>query len=920
MSIPTPDAFRNLLARSGLIDQASSATCRDVFEHAADATSAARRLVEIGLITTWQAQRLLAGRGGPFVVGDWRLLARHEFPGPARAYAARHEPTARLVNLVWLDRHRCEDADAWQEIVRRTTTASRIRSPIASRTWALEQVHVPGRAADERIIVCERVTGEPLADELARLGPLPLEAAATTLHGIATAVAELHAAGAVHGDLSLDAVVREPGGPPRSGRVRLLQFPLSGDPHRQPVRPPLGTAEEIAALGRRSSFVAPELIASDRACDARGDVYALGCMLQAVVTGRLPGWEGDPQATLHAARAHGPPREPELPAEIAALIGYCAAVDPRARYPSAAHVAEAIAVCFGLTPAAGGAASGAAPDAPRSRPVRPRSTEAWLLRVIAGMVAVFLAVMIGLTIRWRHRAPPPRPAAPPAAATVPAGPAAATPIAATDAVPAAVDPGGAPARPPVEIVSGADAVALPWRSPTTGPPPTLAYGLPGSQALMLVRLADMQADPEGRRFLRALGPQVEPLLATLEHVCGCPASAVELLQVGWQTGADAPVDGVVVVTLAPGHRIAADPGFREERWGVAAGAAHTADMVHTGRIGGRDVEVWVPAVADGRVLVIAGRGRAAALVAAAHRTEPDTAVPLPPPVERVLRMFDGSRHVTLVGMPAFLRATGRTLFAGSLEPLRAPLLDLLGDDVEAAAVSWHFGRDFYAELDLVTTSDAQPLRLAADLRAALERVPDAVEDVCVRLAPDAFGRRLVLRLPAMLRALVANLRAGVEGRGVVVNTRLPAAAGHNIALAAELALAQPPGRSGVEAAVAAPEPAAAKLRHRIDLAFARDTLARAIDLLAEEIGVPMEIRGDDLEREGITQNQSFGLDETDRPAEDVLRSILTKADPAGHLVWVIRDRDGVEWVEITTQEAAAGRGDAVPAAATMDRP
>jgi hypothetical protein len=941
MSIPTHDAFRNLLARSGLVDQASSAACRAVFEASADAATAARRLVAEGLITTWQAQRLLAGRAGPFFLGDWRLLARHEFPGPARAFSARHEPTGRLVNLVWLDRRRCEDADAWQELVRRTTVASRIRSPVVSRTWALEQVTPPGRGGDERIIVCERVQGELLADELVRLGPLPPVDAATSLHAIATAVAELHAAGVVHGDLSLDAVVREPGEPPRSGRVRLLQFPVSGDPHRRSAGPPVDTAEEVAALGRRACFVPPERLAAGRDGDVRGDVYALGCMIQAAVTGRLPGWNGDPRATLEAARRHGPSPEPELPPEIAALVAYCTAVDPQGRYPTAAHVADAIAVCFGLEPeatatVARGAPPVSTPTPRRSRPRRRLSTEAWLARVLVGMVGVFLAVMLGLTIRWRSREPPRRPAAPPGVAEgrregdpAPARtepPAAVTP-AATDADPAdpAAGPrpataGVAPAGPQVEIVSGPDAVTLPWRSPTSGPPPTVRYGGPGSQALLFVRLAEMEADPEGRRVLQAVGPHVEPLLARLEQVCGWPASAVELLQVGWQTGTDPPVDGVVVVTLVPGHTIPDDAGFREQRWGVTARTPQAGDTVHAGRIGSRDVDVWVPAAAGGRVLVIAGRGRAAAIVAAVNPAEPDAAMPLPPPVEQVLRMLDGSRHVTLVGMPAFLRAAGRTLFAGFLEPLREPLLDLLGDGVEAAAVSWHCGRDFYAELDLVTTRDVHPQRLAADLRAALERVPDTVEDVCVQMPPGTYGRRLVLRLPAMLRVLVANLRAGAEGRGVVANTRLPAAAAHNIALAAELALGRFRGGIVAEPAAPPPEPAAARLRRRIDLGFARDTLARAVELLAEEVGVPIRIRGDDLERAGITQNQSFALDETDQQAEAVLRSILSKADPAGSLVWVLRDRDGVEWVEITTREAAAARGDAVPAAATVERP
>ena len=73
----------------------------------------------------------------------------------------------------------------------------------------------------------------------------------------------------------------------------------------------------------------------------------------------------------------------------------------------------------------------------------------------------------------------------------------------------------------------------------------------------------------------------------------------------------------------------------------------------------------------------------------------------------------------------------------------------------------------------------------------------------------------------------------------------------------------------------------------------------------ELLGQSIEILGGDLQLDGITKNQSFALDERDKPAEAVLRTILAKSDSAGRLVYVIRKRDGVESIEITTKAAAA---------------
>ena len=86
-----------------------------------------------------------------------------------------------------------------------------------------------------------------------------------------------------------------------------------------------------------------------------------------------------------------------------------------------------------------------------------------------------------------------------------------------------------------------------------------------------------------------------------------------------------------------------------------------------------------------------------------------------------------------------------------------------------------------------------------------------------------------------------------------------------------------------------------------------------MQLLADEIGVPIVILGPDLQIEGITKNQSFGLDERDQPAEEVLLKILRQANPDGKLVYVIKDVPGKgEQIWLTTRVAAAMRGDTLP--------
>ena len=995
------DEFWDLLAASGLVESAVVTALRQAFAArpgatVADSRTVAAWLVETGVLTRWQARRLGNGDKGPFVVGDYRLLERHDVPGTTLLFTARHLPSGNEVSLVRLDPQACRRPEVWETVVRRTESAHHMADPTLSRTWALEQVGI------HSLIVCERIDGEPLAAELERRGPLPLAEAGATALRIAAAVAELHAGGEVHGSLSLDTVLRPRGDgatPSPAAGVRVLQFPLAGDPLRIPQRPPIDTAEEIAKLGRRAAFVAPELTLPGAVCDRRSDVYAIGCILHALVTGRLPGWQGDPRATLGDAVTVGlPALAPPVPAEVGTLVGYLAARDPAGRYPTAVDAAAAIATCFGLPwtppearqggvaaapfaaepqaapasptlPAGNGksftaptakptgnkvgkpagkpatASRGAAPAGGQTR--RPPAAaggdqavavEAWFWKLMAWMFGLFFTVVTGLTIAWvvRHwDRRPPNPGPPSAAKGTDASGNAATGTGVRemppDPAPTAEDPvvprdtpepeappaaAGREPRPTRAVVVVADDAGVPWVSPTDGPPPTLSYLSPGAQLVLVARPADLAADDEGTRLLDALGPDVAAALEAMSALCGHGRDEVELVQAAWQAGAAGTVSAVAVIRLVPGRTVPDDAGFRSRAWGANGSREVAGVTVHFGRRDGAEAAFWLPEREHGRVLVIAPPDLIETIVAAAGPEE--SGAVLPPPLETLRGMLDETRHVTLFGMPHFLFTSGRGLVAGPLAPLAGPLAAFLGDDIQAAAVSLHVGDDTYAEVDAVAPRDVPVSRLATRLVADLRRLPDTIEDVCAAVAPDAYGRKLIQRLPGMLRMLTANLRGGGEGSGVVLNVRLPRPAGHNIALAAELALAQPPTAGVARAAAAAPardrEDVRAKLRRKITLSFTRDTLEKSIQMMSEEIGVPMEILGGDLQLEGITKNQSFGLDEVERPAEAVLRSILAKANPDGKLVYVIRNRDGIESIEITTRAAAEKRGDPVPPA------
>jgi hypothetical protein len=192
----------------------------------------------------------------------------------------------------------------------------------------------------------------------------------------------------------------------------------------------------------------------------------------------------------------------------------------------------------------------------------------------------------------------------------------------------------------------------------------------------------------------------------------------------------------------------------------------------------------------------------------------------------------------------------------------------------------------------------------------------------------------------MLRKLTTYTRSGFEADRAVLRCYLPIAAGHNLLMATELTLAESPGEGLQVAAGSSTTPSVAstapvKVRDRLakvtSLRFAKDTLEAALDQLSQDIGVPIVIRGPDLQSEGITKNQSFGIDLSNRSAEEILVQVLRLANPdksatgpddvRQKLVYTIETKPGKsEQIVITTRTRATERHDELPAAFRTAKP
>jgi hypothetical protein len=459
-----------------------------------------------------------------------------------------------------------------------------------------------------------------------------------------------------------------------------------------------------------------------------------------------------------------------------------------------------------------------------------------------------------------------------------------------------------------------------WESPTAGPPLDVRYLPAGVQAIVALRLAELARHAE---WLRLVDPRVSGVSGAwlnegLPAICGRPLSDVERVLVGVLPVANSAPRWIYVVTYTT-PRESAD---LLAAWGNPGALVSDA----SGSVWRNATRVFVqPEQEANTVAIVIDLGDAAPEAVIAEVMAAGLApAPLRREFEHLLLSSDAERLVSVLVAPDFLAGEGSEWFTAEASRLRGAIVDLLAGPASTAPPgASHDARPtllddhLFLELRVHETTTRPGSRLASELRSRLDELPAEVDAHVRGLALSPYSYDILWAFPKMVDAAVQYSRVASTEAQAVVRLILPSPAAHNLVLGTRLALLEPP-RSPHQPAAAGDEPpaeasAAERLQRRLSLAFPRNTLEQAIDLVSREIGQPIEILGRDLQLAGITRNQSFSFEERDQPAAEVLQKLLSRASPDGKLVYVVRPAtaDAGEVVVITTRAAAIARGETI---------
>jgi len=185
------------------------------------------------------------------------------------------------------------------------------------------------RMGGSRALVLELVEGPTLADRIAA-GPIPIAEALRIAGQIADALDAAHEQGIVHRDLKPANVKLRP-----DGVVKVLDFGLAKvtelDADRATAAPATGSSD--GAIVGTAAYMSPEQ-ARGQAVDKRTDVWAFGCVLYEMLTGKTA-FTGETASDVIANVLQREPEWADLPddspAPVRRLIERCLEKDPRRR-------------------------------------------------------------------------------------------------------------------------------------------------------------------------------------------------------------------------------------------------------------------------------------------------------------------------------------------------------------------------------------------------------------------------------------------------------------------------------------------------------------------------------------------------------------------------------------------------------------
>jgi len=255
--------------------------------------------------------------------------------GMGEVYQATDSKLGRSVAIKFLPGAFSHDNERVARFEREARVLASLNHPNIAAIFGVEE------SGGRKFLVMELAPGETLAARIER-GAIPVDEAIRIATQIAEALESAHEAGVIHRDLK-PANVKVT----QDGKVKVLDFGLAKAVATDTSNGSLSNSPTISIVGTQqgvilgtAAYMSPEQ-AKGRVLDRRTDIFAFGCVLYEMLSGRRA-FDGEDVADILGAVLKSDPDwarlPPDVPAAIQKLLRLCLQKDLRKRRQTATDV------------------------------------------------------------------------------------------------------------------------------------------------------------------------------------------------------------------------------------------------------------------------------------------------------------------------------------------------------------------------------------------------------------------------------------------------------------------------------------------------------------------------------------------------------------------------------------------------------
>jgi eukaryotic-like serine/threonine-protein kinase len=300
-------------------------------------------------------------------IGPYEIAAEIGKGGMGEVYRARDRKLGREVAIKVLPEEFARDAERMARFQREAKVLASLNHPNIASIYGLED------SGATHALVMELVEGPTLADRI-KSGPIPIDEALKIARQICEALEYAHERGIVHRDLKPANV-----NVTADDAVKVLDFGLAkaieGDASSMDIAnsPTLSRmATQAGVLLGTAAYMSPEQ-AKGKPVDRRADIWAFGCVLYEMLTGKMA-FSGETVTDTLAAVIRAEPDWSQLPAatpgRVRMLLHRCLPKDPKQRLQAIGDARISLDEVLSSAPEPSSATVSASAAAPASASLR----------------------------------------------------------------------------------------------------------------------------------------------------------------------------------------------------------------------------------------------------------------------------------------------------------------------------------------------------------------------------------------------------------------------------------------------------------------------------------------------------------------------------------------------------------------------